>query len=114
VGRRKANVPRGGRRPGAGRKKGSATRKTKELADRAAREGITPLELMLQAMRLHYQKGEWDAAAAIAKVVGPYVHPRLGSLTVNGEEERPIRLVEEIVIGEADSQATTPEAPRPG
>jgi hypothetical protein len=35
---------RGGKRPGSGRKKGSATKKTREIADRAAAEGITPLE----------------------------------------------------------------------
>lgn len=43
----------GGARPGAGRKPGGANQKTREIADRAAQEGITPLEVMLRAMREH-------------------------------------------------------------
>lgn len=46
-------VGHGGARPGAGRKPGQANQKTREIADRAAREGITPLEVMLRAMREH-------------------------------------------------------------
>jgi hypothetical protein len=73
----------GGRRPGAGRKKGSATqrtRKTNLLAQKAAREGPQPLQVMLDAMRDHYDKGELDAAAEIAKAAAPYCHPRLQSV----------------------------------
>jgi hypothetical protein len=40
----------GGKRPGAGRKKGSLTQKTREVAEKAASAGITPLEVMLEAM----------------------------------------------------------------
>src|SRR4051812_37656859 len=42
---------RGGRRPGAGRKPGSLTMKTREIAAKAAPEGVTPLELQLATMR---------------------------------------------------------------
>jgi hypothetical protein len=48
--RRKSNMPRGGHRPGAGRKPGSLTR-TREIAERAAKDGTTPLEHMLAVMR---------------------------------------------------------------
>jgi hypothetical protein len=41
----------GGKRPGAGRKPGSANRKTREIADAAAEAGITPLEWMLSVIR---------------------------------------------------------------
>jgi hypothetical protein len=41
----------GGKRPGAGRKPGSANRKTREIADTAAKAGITPLEWMLSVIR---------------------------------------------------------------
>jgi hypothetical protein len=34
---------RGGKRAGAGRKPGSLTKKTREIAERAAADGITPL-----------------------------------------------------------------------
>jgi hypothetical protein len=42
-------MPRGGKRRGAGRKRGRLNNRTiahKELASAAAQEGITPLELM--------------------------------------------------------------------
>jgi hypothetical protein len=45
----------GGKRVGAGRKPGSLTTKTREIASKAAEEGITPLEVMLQNMRHFYQ-----------------------------------------------------------
>lgn len=42
---------RGGARKNAGRKAGAATKRTREIADKAAEEGLTPLEVMLQTMR---------------------------------------------------------------
>ena len=48
----------GGRRPGSGRKPGSANIKTREIADRAAKEGITPLEVMIRAMRAHVAEAD--------------------------------------------------------
>lgn len=72
-------MPRGGKRPRAGRKPGSATKRTREIADQAARRGLTPLEVMLRVMRRYWRKGEVDRAAAIAKDAAPYVHPRLSS-----------------------------------
>jgi hypothetical protein len=46
-------MARGGRRPGAGRKPGRLNKRTiahKQLASKAAEQGITPLELMLKRM----------------------------------------------------------------
>lgn len=80
-------MPKGGKRPGAGRKKGSATKRTRAIADMAASLGITPLEVMLETMR-----AAWDArfgpdgkldylkcveASQIAKDAAPYMHARL-------------------------------------
>lgn len=91
---RKSNG-RGGARPGAGRKAGSATKKTREIADRAAAEGITPLEFMLQIMRTEpptdiedmrvltdLQQMRFEAAKAAA----PYVHPRLAAIEHTGAD----------------------------
>ena len=41
-------MARGGRRFGAGRRKGSLSEKTRVIAERAAAEGITPLEVILR------------------------------------------------------------------
>lgn len=102
----------GGKRNGSGRKAGSATQKTREIANRAAAEGITPLEVMLHAMRKHYEAGALDAAASIAKDAAPYMHPRLNTTTLKGGLDVRQRVVEDVVDadggneGEAASDAT--------
>ena len=91
---------RGGRRPNAGRKKGSATKRTREIAERAAEEGITPLEYMLQVMRTpsdHEDEKIQIAREAMrfeaAKAAAPYIHPRLAAVEVTGENGGPVRIV---------------------
>lgn len=88
---------RGGARPGAGRKKGSATAKTREIADRAASEGITPLEYMLEVMRRpsdHEDERIQLAREAMrfeaAKAAAPYMHPRLAAVEHTGKDGGPI------------------------
>jgi hypothetical protein len=80
---------RGGRRPGAGRKPGSVNKKTREIAERAVSEGITPLEVQLQTMRALWAEAnngntldleKATEACAIAKDAAPYIHPRLSSI----------------------------------
>ncbi|MDS1142402.1 hypothetical protein RE432_18365 [Pusillimonas sp. SM2304] len=84
------NSRRGGARPGAGRKPGSATKKTREIADKAAKDGITPLEVMLEAMISFRDAGELDRAASIAKDAAPYVHPRLAAIEHSGKDGGPL------------------------
>ncbi len=71
-------MARGGKRPGAGRKPGAATKKTREIADKAASQGITPIEYLLQVMR----DGTLERADRVeaAKAAAPYVHPRLNAV----------------------------------
>jgi hypothetical protein len=72
-------MSRGGNDPRSGRKLSAATK------PHTSRPTINmPLEVMLEAMRQYWAQGEWDRAAAIAKVAAPYVHPRLSSI-----EEKP-------------------------
>jgi len=82
-------MPRGGRRPGAGRKPGSKLTKSQLIAAEAREAGISPLEVQLTTMRELWRRahanGEMDAdlaaqACAIAKDCAPYVHPRLASI----------------------------------
>lgn len=73
-------MPRGGRRVGAGRPQGAASARTRAIADTAAARGLSPLEIMLEAMRSHYAEGEFDAAVKVAALAAPYMHPRLGAL----------------------------------
>lgn len=88
-------MAKGGRRQGAGRPKGVANKTSREIARRAAEEGITPLEVMVRAMRARWASAlapdgsVVDAkaaaeAAALAKDAAPYMHPRLGSIEHTG------------------------------
>lgn len=42
-------------------------------------ETLTPLDVMLRAMREHFAAGRLEAAVAIAKEAAPYVHGKLSS-----------------------------------
>ena len=103
-GRYKTKTPsRGGVRKNAGRKEGAATKKTREIADREAENGLTPLEVMLNTMRIyvdeaiafrniHTEDGQIDPqsnaaalallekASDVAAKAAPYMHPRLASI----------------------------------
>lgn len=110
-GRYKNKAPsRGGTRKNSGRKSGAATKKTREIADKAAQEGITPLEVMLKAMREFVVKAEamgqdeikvvdnkaitrlslMNAAAGVAKDAAPYIHPRLAAIEHTGKDGQPL------------------------
>lgn len=57
-------MARGGKREGAGRKAGSLTTRTREVAEKAAATGQTPLEVMLDNMR-HFQRVALEAEATL-------------------------------------------------
>lgn len=99
-------MPRGGKRPGAGRKKGAATRKTRAVADRAATEGITPLEVMLTVMRQRFEAKDFERAASIAKDAAPYLHPRLTAIKVGGDGPGGSIPVSFIEVPSADAAGT--------
>lgn len=80
---------RGGARPGAGRKAGTANLKTREIADRAAQEGITPLEFMLEVMRNEASEPRDRLNAAVS--AAPYMHPRLAAIEHTGRDGKAIQ-----------------------
>ena len=57
--------------------------RTQELVAKAAAEGIQPLDVMLKAMRLQVEAGNWTEAAKHAESAAPYLHPRLASVAAN-------------------------------
>lgn len=103
---------RGGARKGAGRKAGSATTKTRAIADKAAASGITPLEVMLENMVFAHQEASGllqrlldggaetpegfnemkellrfrAIAQEAAKDAAPYLHPRLAAIEHTGKD----------------------------
>jgi len=85
----------GGARPGAGRPKGGKNRESidreKKLAEAAERmaaggtltpeqiNALSPLDVMLHAMKIDVAAGEWRSAASLAEKAAPYLHPKLAS-----------------------------------
>jgi hypothetical protein len=83
----------GGARPRAGRPKGAATTTRKRrIAERAAKEGITPLEYMLAVMR---ESSDVRRRDEMAKAAAPYMHPKLAQVDVGNKDGQP--LVVEVV-----------------
>jgi hypothetical protein len=73
-------MTRGGKREGAGRKPGAVTQKTREVAEKALQGGITPLEVMLEAMNSARDAGDLKTAASFARDAAPYIHAKLSSV----------------------------------
>lgn len=65
----------GGKRPGAGRPKGSRNKRNQELVDAVKSEGITPLEYLLGVVRDEGE--EIPRRIDAAKAAAPYCHARL-------------------------------------
>jgi hypothetical protein len=80
----------GGARPGAGRKKGGLTGRTREVAEKIAARGKTPLEVMITIMRRAERKKDDAMALDAAKAAAPYMHPRLASVEHSGPNGGPI------------------------
>lgn len=74
---------RGGKRPGAGRPAGSATRKTSAVARSAASQGITPIQVLLHHMREAHAAGDVAVAVDCATRAAPFIHPRLSAVAID-------------------------------
>lgn len=72
----------GGKREGAGRKKGSIARATVAAKQKALETGISPLEYMLKVMR--DETADDRRRDDMAKAASPYVHSRLSSVVHSG------------------------------
>jgi hypothetical protein len=100
----------GGKRPGAGRKPGSANRRTREIADAASVAGLTPLEWMLAVLR--DESADVRRRDEMARSAAPYMHPRLTAVEHHGKEDEPkprgydVRIT--YVHGGPDPDAPTP------
>lgn len=110
-------MPRGGARKGAGRKPSSATVRTREIADRLSKDGTSPLEVMLDAMRYFHTAAReaveenegkpskpaaeaYASAATIAKDAAPFMHPKLASIEHTNGDDGPFQIV--IASGDAE------------
>ena len=69
--------PRGLPKTG-GRQKGIANKRTRDIADAAMAQGLTPLEYMLNVLR--DETVEPERRDEMAKAAAPYLHPRLAAI----------------------------------
>lgn len=83
-------MARGGKREGAGRKKGSKGKRSSKVAKEAAKRGITPLEYMLRVMR--NSKADTARRDDMAKAAAPFIHPRINTIQHTGKDGEPIRV----------------------
>lgn len=92
-------MPRGGSKPGerrGGRKPGAANKRTREIADKALKEGLTPLEYLLFVLRDEAE--ERSVRLDAAKAAAPYIHPRLQNTTVKVPDGLDIRVIERVIV----------------
>lgn len=75
-------MPRGGRRPGAGRPKGARNKASARLQAEVASSGVTPLAYLLAILRDETETTERRMEAAVK--AAPFVHPRMTAVDVNG------------------------------
>ncbi|MCZ7565173.1 MAG: hypothetical protein M5U08_16495 [Burkholderiales bacterium] len=85
-------MPRGGKRAGAGRKKESANRSQKTIAEAAAKTGMLPLDVLLAVMRTGVLPGRKKKVSAnlqlyAAKEAANYCHARLQAIAI--QQPRP-------------------------
>jgi hypothetical protein len=74
-------MPRGGKREGAGRKRGSTNRFSQRLMEFAQESGEMPLDYLLRVMRDDTERSNIRIDAA--KAAAPYVHHRLCASAVS-------------------------------
>lgn len=87
---------KGGKRSGAGRKPGIPNKSTSERMAALMAGGESPLEYMLRVMRDGTQ--EWSVRNDMAKAAAPYMHPRLATTEIKGNDEAPINHKVEVVF----------------
>ena len=101
-------MPSGGRRPVAGRPKGSKSKKTVALLAAAA-DGETPLDFLLRNMRDATLDG--SVRLDCAKSAAPYLHPRLAATiqaTANTEDSVLVVEIMKFVTADGSISASPP------
>lgn len=84
-----------------GRQKGTPNKSTVERMQALIAGGETPLEYMLRVMRDQTQ--EWSTRNDMAKAAAPYMHPRLATTEIKGNDEAPLQHKVEVVFVSAPS-----------
>lgn len=76
-------MPRGGKRPGAGRKAGTPNKMTAEIREAALAGGESPLDYMLRVMRDGNEAPDRRDKMAIA--AAPFLHSKMAAVEHSGQ-----------------------------
>ena len=88
----------GGKRAGAGRKKGASSIRTQEIATAfLATDAMTPLEVILKCMSDHVDLGEFIEAFPYAVAAAPYLHAKLASSTAKQDKIPTYTIINEFI-----------------
>ncbi len=98
---------RGGKRPGAGRRKGSRNKASAAREMAVAASGLTPLAYMLAVMRDELQP--LSVRMEMAKAAAPYVHPRFSAIEHRGEKDAQLRHKIIVKIVDSDGKPHSPK-----
>ena len=77
-------MAKGGKREGAGRKKGIPNKANFERQAEIAASGLTPLDYMLSVLR--DETADRNIRLDAAKAAAAYVHPKLANIEVAGKD----------------------------
>ena len=92
-----------------GRQKGVANKRTREIADAAIKEGLTPLEYMLAVLR--DETADPERRDEMANAAAPYIHPRLASIEASHRIKSDVRdLSDAELVATASSTGIAEEA----
>lgn len=95
----------GGKRPGAGRPKGSKSKRTLQLQEKARELGVCPAEAMMHNIKWAQQQLIEDNLGATsqlnlrdmihrnAKDLAPYLYPKLASTRLDAQEDQEIHVI---------------------
>lgn len=102
-------MPRGGARPGAGRKVGAVQKVAREAREKAAASGMLPHEFLLAIMRdeVKGEKPTFEQRLDAAKAAAPYYAPKLSAIDAqhSGEGGGPIVTRIELVALTGDDES---------
>lgn len=110
---------------GRGRPKGAPNKASPQREKRIAASGITPVDLMIEAMRWHHGEvhkalrsrgpdrlakiaAHYADAVSVAADVAPYVHPKLQSVLHGNDPRNPLNKPGESTINHAHTHTLDP------
>jgi hypothetical protein len=61
-----------------------------KVATAALDADLSPLAMMINIMKHHYEKGDYDKALDAASKAAPYVHPKLAAVEHSTDNAQPL------------------------